>query len=193
VRVRGVPARAVSLAELARASMQFGAKYEPVFGRGASATVVRSPAFAAHLSEVEVHAATGEVRVVGHVAVQDVGRAINPAAVEGQIHGAVVQGIGWALFERMPYDADGQLLTATFMDYALPPSDRVPTVETVLVELPSEHGPYGAKGVGEPPVVAVPAAVANALADASGHRFTSLPVTSEDVVRALGGLDRSGS
>jgi CO/xanthine dehydrogenase Mo-binding subunit len=188
VRVRGVPARALSLADLARASMQFGAKYEPVLGQGASATVVRSPAFAAHLSEVLVEPATGEVRVVRHVAVQDVGRAINPAAVEGQIHGGVIQGIGWALFERMPYDAQGQLMAATFMDYALPQSDQVPDVETVLVELPTEHGPFGAKGVGEPPVVGVPAAVANAVADATGHRFTDLPITGEAIVRALDGL-----
>ncbi|PYM62678.1 MAG: xanthine dehydrogenase [Candidatus Rokuibacteriota bacterium] len=188
VRVKGVPARVVTLAELARASMQFGAKYEPVLGHGASATVVRSPAFAAHLSEVEVNTETGEVRVVGHTVVQDVGRAINPAAVLGQIHGGVVQGIGWALLERMPYDADGQLLAATLMDYALPQSDQAPRIAAVLVEVPSDHGPFGAKGVGEPPVIGVPAAIANALADATGERFTDLPITGEAVLRALAKL-----
>ena len=157
--------------------MQFGAKYEPVYGRGGSATVARSPAFAAHLSEVEVDTETGAVRVARHLTVQDVGRAINPAAVEGQIQGGVVQGIGWALLEQMPYDAEGQLLAATLMDYALPQSDQVPLVESVLLEVPSEHGPFGAKGVGEPPVVGVPAAVANAVAAATGRRFTSLPIT----------------
>jgi CO/xanthine dehydrogenase Mo-binding subunit len=185
VRVRGVPGRAVALAELAKASMQFGAKYEPVLGRGASATIVRSPAFAAHLCEVEVDADTGEARVVRHLVVQDVGRAINPAAVEGQIHGGVVQGIGWALLERMPYDEHGQLLAATLMDYALPQSDQAPMIDTVLVEVPSEHGPFGAKGVGEPPVIGAPAAVANAIADATGHRFTDLPIRAEAIVRAL--------
>jgi CO/xanthine dehydrogenase Mo-binding subunit len=187
VRVRGVPGRAVALAELAKASMQFGAKYEPVFGRGGSATVVRSPAFAAHLSEVEVDTETGAVRVTRHLTVQDVGRAINPAAVEGQIQGGVVQGIGWALLERMPYDAEGQLLAATLMDYALPQSDQAPSIEAVLLEVPSEHGPFGAKGVGEPPVVGVPAAVANAVADATGRRFTALPITAQVVVEALDG------
>src|SRR5207247_9220951 len=123
-RVKGGAARVVPLAGRARATMQFGAKYEPVLGRGASATVVRSPAFAAHLSEVEVDTETGEVRVVGHTVVQDVGCAINPAAVLGQIHGGVVQGIGWALLERMPYDADGQLLAATLMAYAPPQSHQ---------------------------------------------------------------------
>ena len=190
VRVRGVPGRAVPLGELAKASMQFGAKYEPVYGRGGSATVARSPAFAAHLSEVEVDTETGAVRVTRHLTVQDVGRAINPAAVEGQIQGGVVQGIGWALLERMPYDAEGQLLAATFMDYALPQSDQVPLVESVLLEVASEHGPFGAKGVGEPPVVGVPAAIANAVAAATGHRFTSLPITAQDVVEALDGGPR---
>jgi CO/xanthine dehydrogenase Mo-binding subunit len=187
VQVRGVPARAVAIAELAKASMQFGAKYEPVFGRGGSATIARSPAFAAHLSEVEVDTETGAVRVMRHLAVQDVGRAINPAAVEGQIQGGVVQGIGWALLERMPYDAEGQLLAATLMDYALPQSDQVPPVESVLVEVPSDYGPFGAKGVGEPPVIGVPAAVANAVAAATGRRFTSLPITPPAVVAALDG------
>jgi CO/xanthine dehydrogenase Mo-binding subunit len=191
VRVRGVPGRAVALAELAKASMQFGAKYEPVFGRGGSATVARSPAFAAHLSEVLVDTETGAVRVTRHLTVQDVGRAINPAAVEGQIHGGVVQGIGWALLERMPYDAGGQLLAATLMDYALPQSDQAPAVESVLLEVPSEHGPFGAKGVGEPPVVGVPAAVANAVADAVGRRFTALPITAQVVVEALGNRERA--
>jgi CO/xanthine dehydrogenase Mo-binding subunit len=185
VRVRGVPGRAIPLAELAKAGMQFGARHEPVFGRGASATIARSPAFAAHLTEVEVDAETGQARVVGHLVVQDVGRAINPAAIEGQIHGGVVQGIGWALLEEMPYDDRGQLLAATLMDYALPQSDQAPAIDTAIVEVPSEHGPFGAKGVGEPPVIGAPAAIANALADATGVRFTALPITGERILRGI--------
>jgi CO/xanthine dehydrogenase Mo-binding subunit len=185
VRVRGMPDRALPIARLAKLCMQFGAKYEPVFGRGQSATIDRSPAFAAHLAEVEVDTETGGVRVLRHLVAQDVGRAINPAAVEGQIQGAVAQGMGWALLERMPYDERGQLLSATLMDYALPQSDQAPPVETVLVEIASDHGPFGAKGVGEPPVVAAPAAIANAVAAAVGRRFTDLPITAEAVLRAL--------
>jgi CO/xanthine dehydrogenase Mo-binding subunit len=181
VRVRGFPARSVTLADLAKAAMQFGSKYEPVFGRGASATTARSPAFAAHLTEVAVDPDTGGVEILGHIAVQDVGRAINPAAVESQMHGGVVQGFGWALLERMAYDDQGQLLAATLMDYALPHSLQTPRIDTVIVEVPSDHGPFGAKGVGEPPVVGVPAAVANAIADATGQRFTDLPITSEAI------------
>ena len=189
VRVRGFPTRTVTLADLAKAAMQFGSKYEPIFGRGASATTARSPAFAAHLTEVAVDPDTGGVEILGHLAVQDVGRAINPAAVESQIHGGVVQGFGWALLERMAYDEHGQLLAATLMDYALPHSLQTSRIDTVLVEVPSEHGPFGAKGVGEPPVVGVPAAVANAIADASGVRVCDLPVTAETLRRALAPAD----
>jgi CO/xanthine dehydrogenase Mo-binding subunit len=185
IQVRGAPAKAVSIATLAKASMQFGGKYEPVYGRGSTATIARAPAFAAHLAEVEVDMETGHVRVLDQVVVQDVGRALNPAAIEGQIQGAAAQGLGWALLERMPYDAHGQLLSATFMDYAMPASETVAAVRAVFVEVPSEHGPFGAKGVGEPPVVAAPAAIANAVMDATGRRFTELPITSEAVRRAL--------
>ncbi|MDP2702047.1 MAG: molybdopterin-dependent oxidoreductase, partial [Candidatus Rokubacteria bacterium] len=146
---------------------------------------------AAHLAEVEVDMETGHVRVLDQVVVQDVGRALNPAAIEGQIQGAAAQGIGWALLEGMPYDAHGQLLSATFMDYAMPASETVAAVRAVLVEVPSELGPFGAKGVGEPPVVGAPAAIANAVMDATGHRFTELPITSEAVRRALGGIVHS--
>src|SRR5262245_38066899 len=145
--------------------MQFGAKYEPVYGRGSSATTDRSPAFAAHLAEVEVDTESGQTRVLRHLVVQDVGRAINPAAVEGQIQGAVAQGVGWALLERMTYDGSGQLLSGSLMDYALPQSDQAPPVDAVILEVASDHGPFGAKGVGEPPIVAAPAAIANAVAD----------------------------
>ena len=186
VRVRGVPDRAVTLAQIAKSSMEFGAKYEPVLGRGSSAITARSPAFAAHLAEVEVDADTGRAHVLRQLVVQDVGRAINPAAIAAQIHGAVAQGVGWALLERMAYDEQGQLRSATLMDYALPSStDTPPEVETIILEVPTEHGPFGAKGVGEPPVVAAPAAIANAIAAATAARFTELPLTSEALVRAL--------
>jgi CO/xanthine dehydrogenase Mo-binding subunit len=185
VRVRGVPDRAIAIARLAQASMEFGGKYEPIFGRGASATTQRAPGFAAHLSEVEVDADTGAVRVLDHVVIQDVGRALNPAAVEGQMQGGVAQGIGWALLERMDYDEQGQLRSGTLMDYALPHPRQVPPIEPVILELPSEAGPFGAKGVGEPPVVGAGAAVANAVAAATNHRFTRFPITSEAILRAL--------
>ena len=172
VMVKGVPEKYITLQQIAANSMRFGAPYEPVYGRGRSANRVSSPMFAAHLARVAVDPETGEVRVLDYIAAQDVGRAINPAEVEGQIHGGVVQGIGWALLEGMTYDEQGQLLTSTLMDYALPHSQDVPTITPLLVEVPSELGPFGAKGVGEPPVVPVAAAIANAIRDAVGVRMT---------------------
>jgi CO/xanthine dehydrogenase Mo-binding subunit len=171
-------------------TMEFGARHEPVFGRGSVATTRRAPGFAVHLAEVEVDPDSGRVRVVRQLVAQDVGRAINPAAIEGQIRGAVAQGVGWALLERMAYDEGGRLQSATLMDYALPGVAEAPAVEVVLVEVPSELGPFGAKGVGEPPVVGAAAAIANAVAAATGRRFTELPITSEAVARAAGAPQR---
>jgi CO/xanthine dehydrogenase Mo-binding subunit len=185
VRVRGVPGSGMTLKELAGKTMGFAAPYAPVYGTGSTAIRESAPGFAAHLVEVEVDDVTGETRPVRYVAVQDVGFAINPAAVEAQIHGGVVQGLGWALYEGMVYDEDGQLLTATLMDYALPRAEMAPPIETVLVEVPSEHGAYGAKGVGEPPAIPGAAAVANAIRDLTGARITSLPIKPEVVAREL--------
>lgn len=185
VRVRGVPARAVAVADLARLTAGFGAAHAPVFGVASEAIVQRAPAFGAHVARVEVDAETGRVRVADYVVAQDVGRAINPAAIRGQIHGGVAQGIGWALLERMAYDADGTLLTGTFADYAVPRATDVPPIRVTLVEVPSSHGPFGAKGVGEPPVVPVAGAIANAVADATGARLDRIPMLPETVRAAL--------
>jgi CO/xanthine dehydrogenase Mo-binding subunit len=138
---------------------------------------------------VEIEADTGAVHVVDHVVIQDVGRALNPA-VEGQMQGGVAQGIGWALLERMDYDEHGQLRSGTLMDYALPHPGQVPMIQPVILELASDAGPFGAKGVGEPPVIAAGAAIANAVAAATGHRFTDFPITSEAIRRALAARGR---
>lgn len=185
VHVRGVPGASISLKDVASRTMSFAARNEPVYGTGSTAIAESSPGFAAHLVEVEVDDVTGETRPVRYVAVQDVGFAINPAEVEAQIHGGVVQGLGWALYEGMVYDADGQLLTATLMDYALPKAAMAPPIETVLVEVPSEHGAYGAKGIGEPPAIPGAAAVANAIRDLTGVRVSSIPIKPETLARAL--------
>ncbi|HLW47803.1 MAG TPA: xanthine dehydrogenase family protein molybdopterin-binding subunit [bacterium] len=189
VRVRGVPSRAVAVADVIKMTSGFGAQHAPVFGVASEAITTRAPAFGAHVAAVDVDADSGRVRVTGYAAAQDVGRAINPALVRGQIHGGVAQGIGWALFEQMVYDEGGTLTTATFADYALPRSTEVPPVDVQLVEVPSPRGPFGAKGVGEPPVVPVAAAIANAIADASGARLDTLPITPQRVVAALASRD----
>jgi CO/xanthine dehydrogenase Mo-binding subunit len=185
VNVKGVPGKSVPLSQVAAASMRFGGQYAPVYGRGQVAIKNSSPMFAAHIAKVAVDPDTGEVRVLEYVAAQDVGFPINPAEVEGQIHGGVTQGLGWALFEGFSYDENGQLLTSTLMDYALPHIQDVPNITPIMVEIPSDSGPFGAKGVGEPPVVPVAAAVANAIADATGARVTHLPMTPERVFTAL--------
>ena len=186
VHVKGVPSSAVSLKEIAGMSMTVAGKYEPVYGRGASAITQSAPGFAAHLAEVEVDDVTGEVHVTHYVAAQDVGFAINPAAVEGQVHGGVAQGIGWALYEGIDYDADGQPSAASLMDYALPRSTMIPEIDVILVQIAADDGPYGAKGVGEPPAIPGAAAVANAIADAVGIRCTSIPIRPADVLASMG-------
>jgi len=183
--VRGVPGKSVELKQIASASMRFGGRFGPVYGRGNAAVGATTPMYAGHLAKVAVDPDTGEVRVLDYVAVQDVGRAINPAEVEGQIYGGVTQGIGWALFEGYEYDENGQLLTSTLMDYALPHSQDIPNIMPILVEIPSERGPFGAKGVGEPPVVPVGAAIANAIDDAVATRVTQIPITPERLFAAL--------
>ncbi|MBV9282370.1 MAG: molybdopterin-dependent oxidoreductase, partial [Chloroflexi bacterium] len=187
VRVRGVPDRGVSLKRIAQLSTAFGGRYEPVLGHGRAAPPVSAPGFVAHLARVRVDEETGLVRLLDYLAVQDVGRIINPAGIHGQVEGGVAQGIGWALYERMVYDEEGHLRTATFADYDLPSATEVPPITTVLLEAPSPDGPLGARGVGEPPVVAGAAAIANAILDAVGVRPTELPMTPESVLAALRG------
>jgi len=186
VRVRGTPTKSIPLGEIAAEGRKFGADHPPVFAHGRAVVTDQSPGFSAQLIEVEVDQETGEVKVLKQVIAQDVGRAINPMAVEGQMVGGGVQGLGWALYERMIYGEDGQLLTGSWIDYAVPASiQSAPEVETIIIEIPSEHGPFGARGVGEPPVTPTAAAVANAIAHATGVRMTSIPMTPPDVLRAL--------
>jgi CO/xanthine dehydrogenase Mo-binding subunit len=185
VQPRGVPAKAVALDELASRILQFGSPYPPVEGHG-RVSLSQAPQSAAHLCHVRVDPETGGVTVLGHVIAQDVGRALNPALVEGQMQGGTTQGLGWALMEGLAYDAHGQLTTGSFVDYALPTAASVPWIDTEIVEVPAPEGPYGAKGVGEAPVPGVPAAVANAIAAATrGVRMRQLPMTPERVWRAL--------
>jgi CO/xanthine dehydrogenase Mo-binding subunit len=159
----------------------------PVEGHGRSAQP-QAPQAAAHLSHVRVDPDTGGVTVLRHVIAQDVGRALNPALVEGQMRGGATQGLGWALLEELAHDDHGQLTTGTFVDYAMPTAANTPPIDAEIVEVPAPDGPYGAKGVGEAPVVGAPAAVANAIAAATGGvRVSQLPMTPERVWRAVAG------
>jgi len=185
VRVKGTPQKAIALAEVARKSMSFGAKYPPVYGTGSTASPKASPGFAAHLTKVRVDRETGEIRPLDMVVIQDVGFPINPATVEGQMRGGAAQGLGWGLLEAMTYDEQGTLLTWGFSDYPIPKAPDVPPMEMVMVRVPSDFGPFGAKGVGEPPVIPGGAAVANAVADAVGVRLTELPITPARLLAAM--------
>lgn len=161
---------------------------EPVdFGTG-QGKVFPDYTFGAHAVEVEVDTETGAVRVLKHVAAHDVGRAINPQSVAGQIQGGAVQGLGYGLMEEVVLD-DGINLTTSFAAYLIPSTADVPDVEAVVVESGEGLGPFGARGIGEPPIGPPAAAVANAIADATGVRLTALPITAERVARTLGLTD----
>ena len=181
VRVIDEPGRAVAVPALLKKAM---AKSGPVVGYGSTGAFTRMPSFAAHVADVEVDRETGRVTVLRYCAVQDVGLAINPATVIGQVQGGVAQGVGEALSEALTY-GDAGPLNAGFLDYKIPSSLDLPMIETVLVEKPAVEGPFGAKGVGEPPCVPVPAAIAAAIHNAVGVRVTSLPITPEALRRAI--------
>lgn len=172
----------LSLAQIAARAAQTG---KPVAGHASLNVKGAAPAFATHICDVEVDPQTGQVRVLRYTAVQDVGKAIHPDYVEGQIQGGVAQGIGWALNEAYLYDDNGCLLNPGFLDYRMPVAADLPMIDTVLVEEPNLRHPYGVKGVGEVPIVPPLAAVANAIADAVGVRLTDLPMNPPTVYKAL--------
>ncbi len=145
------------------------------------------PAFATHIVDVEVDPETGKVQILRYTATQDVGRAIHPSYVEGQIQGGVVQAIGWALNEEYFYDKDGHLLNASLLDYRMPTALDVPMIETVMVEVPNPHHPYGVRGVGEVPIVPPAAALANAIYRAIGKRVDELPMNPARITQAIMG------
>jgi carbon-monoxide dehydrogenase large subunit len=139
-----------------------------------------------HVAEVEVDPDTGIVTVPRYIVVDDVGHALNPLIVRGQVHGGVAQGLGQALMERTAYDnGSGQLLSASFMDYALPRADDLPDIDVDLIEVTCETNPLGVKGAGEAGAVGSPPAVINALVDALGGKVVDMPATPESVWRAL--------
>lgn len=176
VRVVGAPGRGVTLARVAHATTSYGSRFAPVEGTGRVAISDQAPMFTAHVARVRVDRETGAWAVTKYAAIQDVGRALNPPEIEAQIHGGNLQALGRALGEAIVHSPEGQPLTASFMDYAIPTIDQAPQVEIRLVEVPSPDGPLGARGVGEPPAIPAPAAVANAIASACGVRIRRMPV-----------------
>ncbi len=137
----------------------------------------QGPGFATHICDVEVDRETGHVKILRYTAIQDVGRAIHPSYVEGQMQGGVTQGIGWALSEEYIYDKNGCLENPGFLDYRIPVASDLPMIDTIMVEVPNPRHPFGARGVGEVPLIPPMAAVANAIFAATGIRLRDLPMS----------------
>jgi CO/xanthine dehydrogenase Mo-binding subunit len=158
---------------------------EPVIGRGSVDPEGCGGAFATHLVDVDVDPETGKVQILRYTASQDVGTAIHPSYVEGQIQGGAAQGIGWGLNEEYFYDAAGTMKNATFLDYRIPTCYDLPFIETIIVEVPNPGHPYGVRGVGEVPIVPPPAALANAIYHAAGIRMRQLPMSPPRILHEI--------
>jgi len=143
------------------------------------------PGFGAHIVDVEIDPETGGVTVLRYTAAQDVGRAIHPSYVEGQVQGGVAQGVGWALNEEYIFDPEGKMENSGFLDYRMPVASDLPMIDAILVEVPNPRHPFGAKGVGEVPIVPPLAAVANAVSAAIGVRMFDLPLSPPKIRAAM--------
>jgi CO/xanthine dehydrogenase Mo-binding subunit len=160
-------------------------KYDPDAAVGLLLPTFPTPTYHVHIAEVEVDPETGLVTILRYMVVQEVGKVINPEGVLGQIQGGVTQGIGYTLYEGLQVGEDGRYRQRTLESYRVPIALDAPQVEVVLLEHPDEEGPHGAKGVAEPPIVPVAAAIGNAIAHATGGAINRVPITPEDVLDAL--------
>ena len=194
--IRGLPQRALSFSELARAAVPgWASKLPEGLEPGLEATFYFVPptvtwANAAHVAVIEVEIDTGIIKLLDYVVSHDAGKLINPLLVDGQIHGGVAQGIGAALYEEIAYDQNGQLLSGSFVNYLLPGAMEVPNIKTVHLESPSPLNPLGVKGLGEGGAIAPPAAIANALADALlpfRVRVNEIPLSPNRVMELVAG------
>ena len=157
----------------------------PIVGRATVNPGGVGNAFSVHIVDVEVDKETGKVDVLRYTSIQDVGKAIHPSYVEGQLQGGAVQGIGWALNEEYVFSEDGRMDNATFLDYRMPVSLDLPMIDTVLVEVANPGHPFGLRGVGEACLIPPMAALANAIYDAVGVRLNDLPMSPSKVSKAL--------
>jgi CO/xanthine dehydrogenase Mo-binding subunit len=169
---------------LGRGSFVASAPYTSLPGPGFGEHPASTFMFGTHVAEVEVDPETGRTTVLNYTACHDVGQVINQAGIEGQVEGGVVQGIGCSLYEQLVVQ-DGRILNPSFVDYQIPTALDVPPIKTLFVEVPDPTGPFGAKGIGEPPYIPPMPAIANAIADAVGVRVMELPITPERLWRML--------
>jgi len=204
VQVRGVPEKAIPITELPLGEAFYvGVKGRgrgrPVLGRGTFTVEDATPLdretgqgknpsafwmYATQAAEVEVDPRTGRVKVLRISSAHDVGRAIHPLSIEGQVEGALVMGVGTALFEKMELE-EGRVKNRSFADYKIPSALDAPEMISIIVEEPHSQGPYGAKGMGEPALAPTAAAIANAIYAAVGVRIKDLPITPEKILEAL--------
>jgi CO/xanthine dehydrogenase Mo-binding subunit len=183
-------AKPMSLADFARIAGKTGG---PIAGHGRINAQGAGPSLGTHLVDLEVDPETGRVTILRYTVAQDAGRALHPAYVEGQFQGGAVQGIGWALNEEYVYGADGRLQNAGFLDYRMPVASDVPMINAIVVEVPNPKHPLGVRGVGETPIVPPLAAIANAMENATGIRFTELPMSPPRVLEALKEKDKAAT
>ena len=172
----------MTLAEIARMAGKTGG---PIAGHAEINAQGAGPGFGAHIVDVEVDRQTGAVKILRYTVVQDVGKAIHPAYVEGQMQGGAAQGIGWALNEEYVYGADGVLQNPGFLDYRVPVASDLPRIDTVIVEVPNPNHPYGVRGCGEVPIISPMAAIANAIENAIGVRMFQQPFSPPRVLKAI--------
>ncbi|NQW22503.1 MAG: xanthine dehydrogenase family protein molybdopterin-binding subunit [SAR202 cluster bacterium] len=188
VYVQDNPPQSMGLGQLAR--MSLSSKGGPIIGTASLSSMPYAPVFNAQAVEVIVDKETGQVRITRFVQAQDIGKAINPMGVEGQLEGGAVQGIGRALSEEILIDREtGEVRNTSLATYLMPLAVDMPKIENILVEVPSEDGPFGARAVAESPGFGPPAAIANAIFDAVGVRIRTLPLSAERVLAAIQGRD----
>lgn len=186
VYVQDNPPQGLTLGQLA--GMSVNSRSGPIMGTASLSSMPYTPVYSTQAAEVLVDRETGQVRVTRYIQAQDVGVAINPMAVEGQLDGGAVQGIGRALTEDMQVDPrTGAVRNPSFATYLMPLAIDLPEIEDILVRVPSDDGPFGARAVAEPPGFGPPAAIANAIYDAVGVRIKELPLSAERVLIALQG------
>jgi len=176
----------LTLADIAGKTLETGG---PINSKKSMNVQAPGPAFGTHIVDVEVDKDTGHVTILRYTAVQDVGKAVHPSYVEGQIQGGAAQGVGWALNEEYIYDDQGRMENPGFLDYRIPVASDLPMIEAVMVEVANPTHPFGVRGVGEVPIIPPMAAIANAIEDAVGVRMTDLPMSPPKVLAALDAAD----
>ena len=191
--LKGDPDQGMTLAEVAGCAYIDATKMPEDMEMGLEQTLIYDPSnfvfpFGTHVCVVDVDPETGSVKVVRWVAVDDCGPAVNPMLIDGQVHGGVAHGIGQAIYEQVVYDERGQLITGTFVDYALPTAAEIPSFETDRTETKSPSNSLGVKGIGEAGTIAATPAIVNAVIDALRHEgisYIDMPLTPLRVWQAL--------